>query len=288
MSEVDMRAWVQGAQTEQDLQFRQAIHTIVTAMAADGELANMSYMKGGILLALRYQSPRYTTDIDFSTPVGYSEEEQEKVLQRLSRGLAEAVERLGYDLDCRVQSAKAEPRPKEEFTHLWINLKIGIGYARRGTGDHKGLTRGISRLVIQMDYSFDERVPTQDVFQVDSDGSLRVYALTTLVAEKYRALLQQVIRRRARRQDIFDLQFLLRAFDLTSDAYRKEIFEVLRLKAEDREVPLSRDAMANPEVMTRAREQYSSLADELEDGVLPDFDESYILVKSYYESLPWE
>lgn len=287
MSEVNLANWVLDAPSEQQLQFRQAIHTIVCAMASDGELAEMSYMKGGILLALRYQSPRYTTDIDFSTPVGYSKVEEAKILDRLARGLAEAVEKLGYELDCRIQSAKAEPRPKEEFTHLWINLKIGIGYARRGTGDHKGLMRSGSRHVIQMDYSFDERVPTQDVFQVDSEGCLRVYALTTLIAEKYRALLQQVIRQRARRQDVYDLQFLLSSFDLSEDACRREILDVLRVKAEDREVPLARDAMANPEVMMRARQEYSSLADELEAGTLPDFDNSYARIRNFYESLPW-
>lgn len=288
MSEVNLPEWVKNAQNEQELQFRQAIHTIVSAMASDDELAEMSYMKGGILLALRYHSPRYTTDIDFSTPVGYSKAEEAKVLGRLTAGLAEAVEKLEYELDCRIQSAKAEPRPREEFTHLWINLKIGIGYARRGTNDHKGLARGNSRHVIQMDYSFDERVPTQDVFQVDSDGCLRVYALTTLIAEKYRALLQQVIRRRARRQDVYDLQFLLSSFDLNTDAHRREILDVLRVKAEDREVPLARDAMANQEVVDRAQEEYASLVNELVEGGLPDFDESYVLIRTYYENLPWE
>ncbi|GLQ89152.1 nucleotidyl transferase AbiEii/AbiGii toxin family protein [Dyella flagellata] len=287
MSDIELREWVSGAQTTRDLHFRQAIHTIVTAMTLDAELAEMSYMKGGILLAIRYHSPRYTTDIDFSTPTGYSQEEQEKLLGRLSKGLALASERLEYDIECRIQSAKPEPRPKPEFRVLWINLKVGIGYALRGTKDHIKLMSGQCTTAIQMDYSFDERVPTNDIFELDSDQCLRVYALTTLVAEKYRALLQQVIRRRARRQDIYDLNFLLRSFNLTSRECRTEILSALRIKAEDREVEISRDAMASQEVRERAAQEYEHLADELSEGELPDFDESFDNVRAYFESLPW-
>jgi len=287
MSNVDLISWVGASKTETELQFRQAIHTIVSAMAADGELADMSFMKGGILLALRYHSPRYTQDIDFSTPKGWSQEEADHLVKRLSRGLAEAVDRLGYELDCKIQSAKPDPKPKETFTHFWINLKVSIGYAKRGSRDHKNLMRNQARRAVQMDYSFDERVPTKDIFQVGSDGLLRVYALTTLIAEKYRAMLQQVSRDRARRQDVFDLYFLLSNYDLRSDECRLEVLEVLRMKAEDRGVDVTQNAIANPEVIERARKEYPSLANELDEGILPAFDQCYSVVRAYYEELPW-
>ena len=48
-------------------EFRQAIHLILAAIESDAELRRGMVMKGGILMALRYRSPRFTRDIDFST-----------------------------------------------------------------------------------------------------------------------------------------------------------------------------------------------------------------------------
>jgi predicted nucleotidyltransferase component of viral defense system len=287
MSDWDIAQWVEAASSPADRDFRCAVHTIVAAMANDEDLAQASFMKGGILLALRYHSPRYTTDIDFSTPRGYSKEAEQALLDRLAQGLALMSEQLGYELVCRITSSRADPPIKPHFTHFWVNLKVTIGYARRGTPAHKRLlTQGVNTL-IQMDYSFDERVPTEDLFQVDSQGQLQVYALSTLIAEKYRALLQQVLRRRARRQDVFDLNFLLTSLDVTADGFRKEVLDVLRIKAQDREVDCDRASFRNPELMARARQDYPTLRDELDEAELPDFDVAFQRVRDYYEALPW-
>ncbi|HWX66556.1 MAG TPA: nucleotidyl transferase AbiEii/AbiGii toxin family protein [Rhodanobacter sp.] len=288
MSDWEIAHWVAAAASAPDRDFRCAVHTIVAAMASDQDLAQASFMKGGILLALRYHSPRYTTDIDFSTPQGYSKEAERKLLDRLARGLALMSDQLGYDLECRITSSRADPPIKPHFTHFWINLKVTIGYARRGTPAHKRLLgQGSINTHIQMDYSFDERVPTEDLYQVDSQGQLQVYALSTLIAEKYRALLQQVMRRRARRQDVFDLHFLLTSLDVTAGGFRKEVLDVLRIKADDRGVACDRESFRNPELISRARRDYPTLRDELDEAALPEFDVAFNCVQGYYEALPW-
>jgi hypothetical protein len=43
----------------------------------------------------------------------------------------------------------------------------------------------------------------------------------------------------------------------------------------------------NEELKRRAKEYYSTIADEIE-GDLPDFEESFGYVAGFYKSLPWE
>ena len=47
------------------------------------------------------------------------------------------------------------------------------------------------------------------------------------------------------------------------------------------------NSMRNPEIIRRSRLEYSLLKDEIE-GTLPEFEQSYEIVKSYYEGLPWD
>lgn len=70
MSEIegyDIKDWVEEASTTSNKEFRQAVHTILSSIASDSDLKANMILKGGILLAIRYKSHRFTTDIDFST-----------------------------------------------------------------------------------------------------------------------------------------------------------------------------------------------------------------------------
>lgn len=282
MPDIDFKRWIATAVGARTRQFREAVHTIVAAFASQQDLADSSFMKGGILLALRYDSPRYTTDVDFSTPVIYSEETGERIRKQLTIGLAQAGSQLGYDTDCILQSWEIRPR-----TGTWINLTMRIGYAARGTPAHKRLIRGSSTDIVQIDYSFLESAPTQEILTVSGEWYVKVYGTTTVIAEKLRALLQQVPRNRVRRQDIYDLNFLLNDGDIWADGAKQETLNILRGKAADREISLDQFSFQEPKLYERAREKYATLADELSDGLLPDFDESFRRVKAYYEALPW-
>lgn len=57
--------WI--SQSPERIPFRQAIHTILIAITRSEPLRTEMVMKGGILMALGYESSRYTKDIDFST-----------------------------------------------------------------------------------------------------------------------------------------------------------------------------------------------------------------------------
>jgi len=126
----DIAEWVNQAPSEQR-ELRQAVHTVLAAIAQDSQLRADMVMKGGILLAVRYQSVRFTKDIDFSTSMKLSEVNPDEVQRRLDAALRLTVEALEYDLDCRVQSCKVQPANQANASFPSIKLKIG--YAYKGT-----------------------------------------------------------------------------------------------------------------------------------------------------------
>lgn len=282
MYSADFRAWVKAADGPRERMLRQAIHTVIVAIAHDRTLHDSTYLKGGILLALRYASTRHTTDLDFSNSAPFTETGGRAVVDALRSTLPLVVEELGYDLDCRLQSHDVQPSPN----HTYVNLEMRIGYAMKGSPAHRHLERGQAADALSIDYNFLESVPEKELIEIGDDGTLRVYGLTTLIAEKYRAMLQQALRNRTRRQDVYDLNYLIERFGPFSGTDTARILEVLVAKCQERGFTPTRISMANDDVHRRARAEYAHLATEVE-GMLPDFDESFGRVRNFYEQLPW-
>ncbi|HET7237443.1 MAG TPA: nucleotidyl transferase AbiEii/AbiGii toxin family protein [Terrimicrobiaceae bacterium] len=280
---MDIPGWVQSASPgERD--FRRAVHCVIEAVAGDERLRELLCMKGGILMALHYDSPRFTTDIDFSTPQAFEENIEKEVIERLQAALAITPDKLEYDIDCRVQSYEVQPNRKRTF----ININMRIGYAAKGTAQHKRLLASNSPAVVSIDYSFRETIPNVEVVELGEDDSLRVYALSTLVAEKLRSLLQQPIRNRTRRQDVFDLNYLL---DERPALLKAECMEAvlsdLVVKCADRDITPTQASFDDPRIRELAEADYATLADELPPNTLPPFEEVFARVADYYRDLPW-
>lgn len=278
----DIPAWVRTADTRQVV-MRQAVHCVLESVARTPRLRMLLCMKGGILLALHYESPRYTTDVDFSTPEPFSEEVEQETLALIEQALPSMGEILGYDVECRLQGYKVKPHRNG----TWVSLSMRVGYALKGTPAHKRLVAGQSPFSLSIDFSFRERIPASEEVVIGDDGHLRVYGLSTLVAEKLRALLQQPLRNRNRRQDVFDLHYLLEQRPALAFApWRQDVLADLRIKCEDRDVPVSRDAFDDPAIAERAQRDYDTLQAEVE-GELPDFNVAFQRVRDYYRALPW-
>lgn len=264
--------------------FRSAVHTILHAIASDPVLSRKLYMKGGILMALRYESPRFTTDIDFSTPEAFEPSHKDEVERLLSKQLSAASEELPYDLECRLQSIRIKPRQGGTYA----SIRMTVGYAPRGTAEHARLLRGEAPRTISIDYNFFENVPFAEELSVGEDEAILIYALPTLVAEKYRSLLQQPIRNRYRRQDVYDLKFLLdRRAILADEDCKATVLDALKIKCEDRSVPLTEESMDDDAVRSRAAQEYATLNDELPEPA-PEFEASFQQVRDYFRSLPWQ
>lgn len=281
MEPADMVAWV-GDAPENQSEFREAVHVILSAITRDPDLRDSMVMKGGILMGIRYRSPRFTSDIDFSSEAGLADLDPETLRKKLDSGMALASTHFDYDIDCRVQSCKVNPPNRPEASFPSIDLRIGHAY--KGTTKHQRLMLGQSPSVVSIDLSLNERILEVDNLRIDGGEGLCAYSLNDLVAEKIRSLLQQVVRKRFRRQDVFDLHLLLSnerdQMDLAA------ILKSLREKSLARGIEVGIDSLENPEVRLRAKAEYHTLSDELA-GQLPDFDKAYQLLIALYRSLPW-
>lgn len=84
--------------------------------------------------------------------------------------------------------------------------------------------------------------------ELTDNATLLAYSLNDLIAEKYRAILEQVERNRERRQDVFDLGILIRKPGLKP----AEIVNSLISKCEFREISPKFDSISNPEIKERS------------------------------------
>lgn len=280
--------WVNTAADLKDISFRQAVHTILIAVSGNEFLQSSMIMKGGVLLALGYKSHRLTRDIDFSTHTTLEDFNQDEFREMLGESLVSAVERLRYGLDCRIQSIKQEPAGDDAS---FPTIKTTIGYAYKH--DRKSLKRlvaGNSSTIIKLDYSLNEPVGSVDYFSLDmDDGTIQVYDIVELVAEKFRALLQQEIRKRVRAQDLHDLYHIFGvSLEHFTPEVKERILQRLIKKSEARGLSLSPESMSSEEIMRRTREGYEVSLPSMVNGYLKPFDEIYPEVEGFYRSLPWE
>ena len=284
IQEYNIRAWVEKASTESNREFREAVHTILSAIAIDKCLKASMILKGGILLAIRYHSHRFTKDMDFSTERKPGDEITEDSIRKLlDSSLAQTVEFLDYDLDCRVQSSKIQPKDPNA---TYPSIKMTIGYAYKGTTKHKRLLALRSPSTISIDYSLNETTPNIETLILDIEDGILAYSLTDLIAEKYRSLLQQVPRNRIRRQDVYDLNLLVN-MDNIDHIEKSKILDSLIRKSKARGIEPDINSFDDPELKHRAQIDYRTLEDEIE-GELPDFDELFQRVHEFYKSLPWK
>ncbi len=284
MQKFNIRRWVNS--DPEYLAFRQAVHTVLAAVSGTPDLQTSMVMKGGLLLALGYESSRYTKDIDFSTPTLPGAFDLTNFQRTLDSGLIDAVESLNYGLDCRIQKLEQSP-PRAGATFPTIRANIGYAYKAKPNA-HKRLLAGNSSTFVGLDYSLNEPVGNVDFLELDEGNVIRTYDLAELIAEKFRALLQQQERNRIRRQDIYDLHYVLTTHQQMSEPFTKQrILQRLIEKAEARNLVLSADSMDNSEIIRRTKERYQELAPDIEGDLLP-FDMVYKAVQIFYKSLPWK
>ena len=283
---VDVAAWVErAAQDPVAHRQRQAVEIILNAIAMTVPLNTEMFLKGGILLGLAYGSPRQTTDIDLTAAFAADGNIDDRIGTMLNSAFPRAATSLGYaDLLVRTQSARRSPN------HIFLQaefpaLKLKIAYARRGTNEERALNEGTASSVIDVDISFNEPLNHVQVLQLTGGQELYAYGLVDLVAEKYRALLQQIPRNRYRRQDVYDLDVLIPGI-LADGIAPGDILEAHLEKCSARHLEPNHRSLDNTEVKNRAGRDWNTMELELDD--LPKFEDCYERVAAFYRSLPWD
>ncbi len=137
--------------------------------------------------------------------------------------------------------------------------------------------------VIELELTFNDAVcETEDrPLGTASTSLIRACTLNDIVAEKLRALLQQIPRNRTRPQDVFDIARVVRE-GLTIDPVR--VAEYLRRKCADREIVPTRAAFRDPEIARRAQTGYEAVLRLSQREVTP-FAEAWATVLSLVDRL---
>lgn len=282
--QVDVAAWIDRAGADAAARReRQAVEIVLHSLAKQPDSSRF-YLKGGFLMGLVHGSPRHTSDIDLTADVGIKPGMAEKIAAAFNETLPGAAADLGHTgFSVAVHSVKKLPKrqfDRASFPALRIKLAHGPLHLRGRPGP--GKPPAVS--YFNIDISFNEPRPGTVTLEIAAGRQLLAYALADLIAEKYRAVLQQVPRRRERRQDIYDLHYLTTGSG-TAAAIGSRILEAMLEKCRARGIEPRRGAMDDPEIRRRSEANWDSL--ELELGDLPAFGQCFAQVKRFYESLPW-
>ena len=283
---VNVAEWVERAKADPvAYQQRQTVEITLNALARIVPLKGKMFLKGGILMGLAYDSPRQTIDIDLTTALEVEGNVGDEVRKLLDSEFPHAAAALGYaDLIVKTHSVKSLPKgkfPDADFPAL----KLKIASAKRRTPQEKALQQGKTPVVIDVDISFNEPLPQIQVLKLSGGQELCAYGLVDLLAEKYRAMLQQVPRHRNRPQDVYDLDRLIARNEI-NDELQAQILDALVEKCQARQLKPMSASLDNPEIKKRAGAAWQSM--KLELGELPDFEGCFARVAEFYRNLPWQ
>lgn len=284
---IDFESWINQDHIDRFVRDqRQVISIIINAIGIMPKFKEQLVFKGGALLAIAHGSPRLTSDLDFTAQTENPDEFAEIFVDEMNKGLERARTRLGYvQWRCRVQGRlKLQPRNFSE--NRFPALGARIAYARIGSKDEQHLNAGNCANVIDVEVSFREPViETEEIQLIASNGVIRAYSINEVIAEKLRAFLQQEIRNRRRRQDIFDIAYILdRRGDNGIDG--ATVLRALLEKCASRDVPVNRGMIDNQALIDRAKSEWDTMALEVND--LPSFEDCFGTVREFYLNLPWE
>jgi predicted nucleotidyltransferase component of viral defense system len=283
--DVDVRAWVESSRADPTrYRDRQVTEIVLTAIGLAPSLHASLVLKGGAAMALAFRSSRVTGDVDF-TSMGEPSDLAE-LMPELNGLLPRTAIKLGYlDLLCQVQSVKKMPRAQNFEDHRFPALRVRIGSAKRGTAEVARLAASNASRVLDVEISFRDQVyGFQELNLTGAGVAIRAFTVHEIIAEKMRALLQQPVRYRNRRQDVYDIAFLIDEHDLSASD-RTTILTTLIEKCRNRGIQPDADSMDDPEIKRRARAEWDTMA--LEIGPLPPFEDRFALMRDLYVSLPW-
>ncbi len=282
----DIRNWsINHGVTINEGRLRFAQYAILRAIAASRKLSTMLVFKGGNALDFVWQPNRSTLDLDFSvdmTVVGlrWNSEQLGDVLKAsLGEGLQVTTEQLGIVF--AIHGIKQQP-PGPDKTFVTFEIRVGYALPDQAPLINR-MSFGIrSAQVIPVEISLNEPICADQSIDVQAGNRLRVCTLEDIIAEKLRALLQQPIRNRRRRQDLLDIAMLLGEQPNLDHA---RIAEFLQRKSVEREVPVSRAAFRNPEVAQRAEYDYAALSKTTRNVFIP-FEQAIQILLTFIDTLP--
>lgn len=278
-------AWEDAASKDRQTQReRIASEVFLAALGSTENFRDKIFLKGGVLVGVVYESGRNTADLDFSTTLQPSNEFLEQLEKELVAALPLAAAQVGSPGTLiRVQSVKYRPRRGNFVDADAPSIEVKFAFAESGTESENNLKSGNSHDIIYADISFNEEIFSVEEICIGETGvSFFAYSKCDLIAEKLRSILQQKIRNRKRRQDVYDLWFIFKNYEVSDDEIG-QIRTTFMQKCKSRGFEPNKDSLADSEVIDRSRSEWSTL--EAEVAHLPEFEEAYGTVQVFYDRL---
>lgn len=289
---MDIKEWVDIPQDYSTKKFRKVIHLILLAISKNKNFCEKLVIKGGIVMSLVYESERHTTDLDITSMQGIKELTPEKLESDLMRYLKVAEIEVGYGLAFEIHSIK--PQPKKYMDSSYPAYKVRLGFARQDNPQEmERLRRKAAHSIVEIDVSFNEPIAEEDTSSIKLAENCNIlsYNLEQIVAEKYRSLLQQTIRNRNRRQDVYDIYYLLDVHKdhLKTNKSKSLVLNKLIKSSRNRNIEkyLHQNGILDEDIRQRSLQDFSTLALEIDISEI-DPDSMFEEISKYFCSLPWE
>lgn len=279
----DIGDWAKNADVPvAEARIRYAQYHLLHAIAGSRQLREVLVFKGGNALDFVLEPNRSTTDLDFTLNAlsGQSLPNADALERQLQTTFEQAS--VHSDLLMEMNPFKQQPPGNEKTRHSFV---VRVGYAMRDElGVRQRMQRGLrSSRVIPIEISGNDVVGDSQLMRI-SPGmpQIRVATAEDIIAEKLRALLQQPIRNRTRRQDVLDIAVMLKR---RSDFDLEALAEYMDKKCRARDIEPSRSSFQNPEIKRRAQVEYDELRHSTRVLFIP-FEEAWELVIELVKSLP--
>ena len=264
----ELTDWARQNKTTMDEARRRFVQFVVlVSMSSSSAFVSRVAFKGGNALRFIHGNLRSTLDLDFSAEGDFPDSPEE--IKRLMDAALKTSERR-YQVKARCQSIHRKP-PGHDKTMPTYSLKVC--YQLPGDKHYQNFEERKSfSEVVEVEISLNDLLCETDERELQAATKpLRVCTLEDIIAEKLRALLQQVPRKRSRPQDVFDIASMVRRHGATLDLGK--VSEFLVRKSEVREIVATKSAF-NGEVRERALVSYEAEIRPFTTEFIP-FDEAW-------------
>jgi len=268
----DIEPWRARHGTTSDEARKRFMQFAVLECVAAAPIGRLLVFKGGNALRFLHQSPRSTIDLDFTALPTFPDDADEiRVL--IDSALATGSRRFGFA--ARTQRVKRHPPAS---TATMPTFDIAVGYQFPTDRHYASFIAGVRRPwpVIELEISVNDEVCEYTAVRLDprQNIAIRACVLEDIVAEKLRALLQQRIRRRNRRQDVYDIARVVERMGAALD--RRKVSDYFVRKCRRRSIEPTRSAF-DDDIRNRAAYEYDTLFDCTDPNFIP-FDRGWSLV----------
>lgn len=264
----ELNEWTARHRTTSEEGRRRFVQFVVLDSFSAANISRSLAFKGGNALRFGHGYPRSTFDLDFSAT---DLEDDSATI----RGIIDEAVREGsaaFEIKCKVSSVHRNPS-RLDRTLPTYTVKISYAFPGDRTFPDFFEVDTLRLPVVPIDISFNDIVCETVVVHFGSRDShgIELCTLNDIVAEKLRAILQQVIRNRTRPQDVYDISRAIRFDKAKLDLAKVRLY--VNDKCSARGIVFSEESF-DAAIRERAEYGYDELRADLNEQFIP-FDEAW-------------